>query len=68
MIPKQLNLPFPGPTMDNEPNPDGIEYKIKRIETDYAKTFDGRVKVNESEFTYLKDGRIITKFSTEFLD
>ena len=68
MMPKQLELLFPGPAIDHEPNAEGIKHKIKRVETDYCKTLDGRVKVNDSEFTYLKDGRIVTKYTTGFLD
>jgi|TARA_R100000479_G_scaffold167059_1_gene107249 hypothetical protein len=68
--PKQLNLPFIGGEahIDKEPLPQGVQNRIKRVEIDYEKLTDGRVSVKEAEFTYLKDGRIITKYSTEFLD
>ena len=68
--PKQLNLPFIGGEahIDKEPLPQGVQNRIKRVEIDYEKLTDGSVSVKEAEFTYLKDGRIITKYSTEFLD
>ena len=34
---KQLNLPFAETNYDNEPLPENVKYKLKRVETDYYK-------------------------------
>ena len=41
---KQLNLPFAQPNYEYEPLPDDTKHRIKRLEVDYNKLTDGRVK------------------------
>lgn len=73
--PKQLEIPFENSNVDNanlidydSPVVAPVQHKIKRVETDYEKMDNGAVRVKTSEFTYLKDGRIITAYTTEILD
>ena len=66
--PKQLSLPFAELNYDLEPLTDEAQYRIKRLETDYLKLKVGRVKVGEAEFTYLRDGRILTAHLSEIID
>ena len=66
--PKQLHLPVAESNLDLEPIKEEALYRIKRLETDYLKLKDGRVKVEEAEFTYLRDGRILTAYRSEVLD
>ena len=65
---KQLNLPFAETNIDNEPLPENVKYRLKRVETDYYKKHDGSVSIIENEYTYLKDGRILTAYRSEVLD
>jgi hypothetical protein len=65
---KQLNLPFAEPNYDDEPLPDNVKYKLKRVETDYYKKHNGSISIIENEYTYLRDGRILTAYRSEVLD
>ena len=65
---KQLNLPFAETNFDNEPLPENVKYRLKRVETDYYKKHDGSVSIIENEYTYLRDGRILTAWRSEVLD
>ena len=65
---KQLNLPFAEANYNNETLPDNVKYKLKRVETDYYKKHNGSISIIESEYTYLKDGRILTAYRAEVLD
>ena len=65
---KQLNLPFAETNIDNEPLPENVKYRLKRVETDYYKKHDGSVSIIENEYTYLRDGRILTAWRSEVLD
>ena len=65
---KQLNLPFDKPNYDDEPLPDNVKYKLKRVETDYYKKHNGSISIIENEYTYLRDGRILTAYRSEVLD
>ena len=49
---KQLNLPFAQPNYEYEPLPDDTKHRIKRLEVDYNKLTDGRVKKLTTEYTY----------------
>ena len=64
---KQLNLPFAEINLDNEPLPENVKYRLKRVETDYYKKHDGSVLIIENEYTYLRDGRILTAWRSEVL-
>ena len=64
---KQLNLPFTEANLDNEPLPENVKYRLKRVETDYYKKHDGSVSIIENEYTYLRDGRILTAWRSEVL-
>ena len=65
---KQLNLPFDKVNNDNEPLPENVKYKLKRVETDYYKKHNGSISIIENEYTYLRDGRILTAYRSEVLD
>jgi hypothetical protein len=65
---KQLNLPFAEANYDDEPLPDNVKYKLKRVETDYYKKHNGSISIIENEYTYLRDGRILTAYRSEVLD
>ena len=65
---KQLNLPFAEANYDNEPLPENVKYKRKRVETDYYKKHNGSISIIENEYTYLRDGRILTAYRSEVLD
>ena len=65
---KQLNLPFSETNFDTEPLPDNVKYRLKRVETDYCKKIDGGVSIIENEYTYLKDGRVLSAYRSEVLD
>ena len=65
---KQLNLPFAEAHIDIEPLPDNVKYRLKRVETDYYKKHNGSISIIENEYTYLKDGRILTAYRSEVLD
>lgn len=65
---KQLNLPFAEANYDTEPLPDNVQYRLKRVETDYYKKIDGGVSIIENEYTYLKDGRVLSAYRSEVLD
>ena len=65
---KQLNLPFDKVNYDDEPLPDNVKYKLKRVETDYYKKHNGSISIIENEYTYLRDGRILTAYRSEVLD
>jgi len=65
---KQLNLPFDKANYDDEPLPDNVKYKLKRVETDYYKKHNGSISIIENEYTYLRDGRILTAYRSEVLD
>jgi hypothetical protein len=65
---KQLNLPFANANYDDEPLPDNVKYKLKRVETDYYKKHNGSISIIENEYTYLRDGRILTAYRSEVLD
>ena len=65
---KQLNLPFAKANYDNEPLPENVKYKLKRVETDYYKKHNGSISIIENEYTYLRDGRILTAYRSEVLD
>ena len=65
---KQLNLPFDKVNYDDEPLPENVKYKLKRVETDYYKKHNGSISIIENEYTYLRDGRILTAYRSEVLD
>ena len=65
---KQLNLPFDKANYDDEPLPENVKYKLKRVETDYYKKHNGSISIIENEYTYLRDGRILTAYRYEVLD
>ena len=65
---KQLNLPFDKANYDDEPLPENVKYKLKRVETHYYKKHNGSISIIENEYTYLRDGRILTAYRSEVLD
>ena len=67
-IMKQLNLPLSEANYDNEPLPENVKYKLKRVETDYYKKHNGSISIIENEYTYHRDGRILTAYRSEVLD